>query len=301
MSEATSNLDKQPLDEVMLAMDVVDTLRHHSQLVGQELASEERDEKMMERLRKIYTAQGIEVTDRILREGVDALKEERFVYTPPESGFGTSLARLYVSRGSWGSWLLGGLAALAVAVAIYYFSVLAPRSQLPEQLTAMRDQVLQISRDQQAQSTARDLYQQAQTAIQRDDRDAAETSLAALSALRDTLEQSYELRIVNRPGEKSGVWRVPDSNESARNYYVVVEAINSSGNKVAVEITSEETDKRSTVSMWALRVDQSVFNRVGADKKDDGIIQNNRFGVKKSGQLMPDYEFSTTGAAITHW
>lgn len=50
---------------------------------------------------KIHTAQGIEVTDHALREGVAALKEDRFVYKPPKTGFSRSLARVYASRGHW--------------------------------------------------------------------------------------------------------------------------------------------------------------------------------------------------------
>jgi hypothetical protein len=55
-----------PLDEVMLAMDVVDTLRHREELVAQELAGGDRDAAMLERLRRIYAAQGIEVPDHVL-------------------------------------------------------------------------------------------------------------------------------------------------------------------------------------------------------------------------------------------
>ena len=48
------------LDEVMLAMDVVDTLRHRERLVAGELAAEGREEDMLERLRRVYQAQGID-------------------------------------------------------------------------------------------------------------------------------------------------------------------------------------------------------------------------------------------------
>ncbi len=44
MSETATITGKQPLDEVMLAMDVVDTLRHHEKLVARELDSDTRDE-----------------------------------------------------------------------------------------------------------------------------------------------------------------------------------------------------------------------------------------------------------------
>ena len=91
-----------PLDELMLAMDVVDTLRHRELVVARELSEEDRERELMQRLREIYTGQGIEVSDEILAQGVRALREDRFVYSGPEPGFARSLALLYDHRGRWG-------------------------------------------------------------------------------------------------------------------------------------------------------------------------------------------------------
>ena len=54
---------KAPLDDVMLAMDVVDTLRHEETLVTRELGAADREAQLIERLRKIYHDQGIEVPE----------------------------------------------------------------------------------------------------------------------------------------------------------------------------------------------------------------------------------------------
>src|SRR3712207_2423335 len=86
------------LDEVKLAMDVVDTLRHQENLVSRELSEGDRDAQLLQRLREIYRGQGIEVPDRILQEGVQALKERRFVYTPPPPGLATTLARVWINQ-----------------------------------------------------------------------------------------------------------------------------------------------------------------------------------------------------------
>src|SRR5262245_47643777 len=107
--------DKAPLDELMLAMDVVDTLRHKELVLARELSAEDRDAKLLDQLREIYTSQGIEVTDEILQRGVDALREERFVYAPPPPSFSRTLAHAYVSRGRWGKPVGFVVAALAVA------------------------------------------------------------------------------------------------------------------------------------------------------------------------------------------
>lgn len=301
IEQAAVGLTKQPLDEVMLAMDVVDTLRHRSKLVNQELASEDRDQQLIERLRKIYTAQGIEVTDHVLQEGVAALKEDRFVYRAAGTGFSRSLARAYVSRDYWGKWLLRGLAVLAIGYAAYYFTVLAPRGSLPDDIKAMRDQVIQIAQTEQGDDKANDIFAQAQIALRENDTDAAKQAMAELSNMRSTLEQSYTLQIVNRPEQSSGIWRVPDVNSSARNYYIVVEAMGPAGNTLEVSVTNEETGKTKRTNMWALRVDEQVFKQVASDKQDDGIIQNKRFGEKRVGYLQPEYAFPTSGAALTDW
>ena len=55
MSEAASapvGAAQPPLDDVMLAMDVVDTLRHDQLIVERELNEEERRAKLIERLRE---------------------------------------------------------------------------------------------------------------------------------------------------------------------------------------------------------------------------------------------------------
>jgi hypothetical protein len=48
-------------------------------------------------------------------------------------------------------------------------------------------------------------------------------------------------------------------------------------------------------------VDAQTYNRVAADKRDDGIIQNDVVGVKRRGELEPQYSVETTGGAILEW
>ena len=93
--------EPRKLDDVLLAMDVVDTLRHRERVVDMELDAEARETQLIERLKDIYAAQGIEVPERILKDGVKALEEQRFTYKPPENTFGVKLARAYVNRRKW--------------------------------------------------------------------------------------------------------------------------------------------------------------------------------------------------------
>ena len=291
---------KQPLDDVMLAMDVVDTLRRRRRLVERELDAEGREQDLKQRLHKIYATQGIEVPDHVLEEGVAALKEERFVYSPPPASLATRLASLYVRRASWGKWVMASLAGLLVAWLVYHFTVVVPRTQLPERLEAAYQSVVNVESDE-ARRQAEQLYKTAGTALKQGDEEAARTALQSLHDLRSTLEQAYTLQIVSRPGEKSGVWRVPDANPNARNYYIIVEALAADGRTLQVPIVNEENGRSERVSKWGLRVEKAVFERIAADKQDDGIIQQRQFGTKQSGRLKPDYRIPTSGAAITQW
>ncbi|WP_428671930.1 DUF6384 family protein, partial [Roseibium sp.] len=115
-----------PLDDLMMAMDVVDTLRHEEGQIAKELKTDERDAAMVERLRQVYAAQGIEVSEEILRAGVEDLKRDRFVYTPPAAGFQRTLAVVYISRDTWSKWLAAAIAVLLIAVAAWYFLVKLP-------------------------------------------------------------------------------------------------------------------------------------------------------------------------------
>jgi hypothetical protein len=73
------------------------------------------------------------------------------------------------------------------------------------------------------------------------------------------------------------------------------------GRRLTLPIPSEETGRVERVSSWGLRVDEATWQRVAADKADDGIIQERVVGRKAIGELEPTYTVTTTGGAITRW
>jgi hypothetical protein len=297
--------EQAPLDELMLAMDVVDTLRHRELVLERELTADDRDQRLLERLREIYAAQGIPVTDEVLEQGVRALREERFVYAGPEAGVGRTLATLYVTRDRWGKWV-GGLALLAAAALLgYQLLVRGPElramNELPADLQGAYQGIVVTTDDERALGDASALLADGQAAVERRDLDEAREAVGQLRELSDRLQQQYELRVVSRPGEQSGVWRVPDENPGARNYYLIVEAVAPDGSAVPVPIRNEEDGRTRQVRTFGLRVDESTFERVAADKRDDGIIQQGVVGTKRRGELEPEYSVATTGATITDW
>ncbi len=302
---AEEQTETRPLNDIMLAMDVVDTLRHQQLLVERELNTEDRDQRMMQRLREIYSAQGIDVPDHVLQQGVAALKEGRFMYEPPKGGIETQLAKLYVSRVKWGKPLLIALLALAVVWFAYAAFIKAPAERaaaaLPDRLNAQYVRLIEQAQGPLATERAKLLLDKGEAALNKGDQDTARNVLQQMDTLQADIEQEYELRIVARPGEQSGVWRVPDANIDARNYYIIVEAVTADGKVLEMPIYNEEDGQIYRVNKWGLRVDQALFERIAADKGDDGIIQKNRFGVKRRGFLTPEYLMPTTGRSITSW
>jgi TolA-binding protein len=410
--------------ELMLAMDVVDTLRHERSLVERELQSEDREGELIAKLRKIYADQGLEVSDEVIAQGVRAMREERFTYQPSKAGLKTTLARIYVNRGRWAkrtAILILALAALWVgyrylvvmpaergrarlagelnnqaaeqqeqakalrgritaanselerALQAVPQSVTAPANRLADQarqalasatrqleafeklapvedieadnaearsavarkrlderkghldraqndlaggqaavesirelkgfqdLDSLRADALKEARERGIPAKIEALYNSAISALQAGDLETARTALQALAFTRDTLRQEYTLQIVSRPGTPSGVWRYPVGSQTARNYYLIVEAVTPSGQRLKLPITSEEDGKVRVASEWGLRVDQQVYEQVRQDKVDDGIVNRKIVGAKKRGYLTPEYGVSTTGATITEW
>ncbi|MFO7685231.1 MAG: DUF6384 family protein [Desulfobacterales bacterium] len=416
---------KLDLSEVMLAMDVVDTLRHQQSIVERELQSEDREADLIEKLRKTYADQGLEVSDEVIAEGVKAMREERFAYRPPPAGVKTTLARIYVNRGRWAKRAVWLLVAVAAVWAGYRYLYVMPaergRSRLVQDIktqvfgqqerivtlkerintaTAELEQALQSVPDavspsarrlsdsarQSLASAARQLgaaeklgpaagfdpnnletnatkvqqrlanqkgiidraqtdldsaqaaigsirsmgtefndldslraealkaarekgvpekidalYNNALSAVRSGDLETARTARQALQYTRDMLEQEYTLQIVSRPGTPSGVWRYPVDSNSARNYYLIVEAVSPSGQRLKLPITSEEDGRVRVASEWGLRVEPQVFEQVRQDKEQDGIVNRKIVGSKKRGYLTPEYTVAATGGTITEW
>lgn len=312
MSDVTAK-SAAPLDEVMLAMDVVDTLRHRQDLAVRELGTDAKERQLIDKLRQIYHDQGIEVPDHILKEGVAALQESRFVYDPPAPGFGTTLARLYVGRKRWGKPVLAVGAVLVIAL-VGWFGVWQPyqngqaeqaRIELAQGLPARMDELYQTvfeeTKVQQAVVQAEAIRTRGKAMAAEGNRAGAEKAVADLTALRDLMRQEYTLRIVNRADEQSGFWTFPEVNTDATNYYLVVEALDNDGKALSLPILNEENGQTEVVASWGVRVPEAIYQAVVADKRDDGIIQNNELGRKSAGFLDVEYSVPVSGGAVTRW
>jgi hypothetical protein len=166
----------RPLDDIMIAMDVVDTLRHDKRILERELNDDARRAELIDRLRELYRSQGIEVPDSILEEGVRALEEKRFVYSPPDGSLEVRLARLYVTRDRWKPWVLGMAFLAFAALSTWYLLYERPHAaeqaaitqeleqDLPKKLTTLSAQIAKESTSEAVVKEAREIAESAASA-----------------------------------------------------------------------------------------------------------------------------------------
>lgn len=308
MVEATaggSRDSKAPLEELMVAMDVVDTLRHDQSIAERELDGEGRRERLLERLRDMYTAQGIEVPDHVLQEGIDALEQERFKYEPVASSWRTKFAHFWVSRGRWGK-PVGFMAVVASLFSgVYVVTDVLPernlRAELPKQVISSLNAITNTAKNPEIVAQAQSYASSAKQALADQDLPEAQSIVASMQRVYTQLQQDYSIRVISRPGENSGVFRNPPGNPSGRNYYLIVEAVDKNNRVLELTIINQENNKEARKKTWGLRVNEETFYKIAADKRDDGIIQANTVGKKAAGYLKPEFSIPTTGATITEW
>lgn len=304
---APAAVDGEPrkLDDVLLAMDVVDTLRHRVSVVDAELNAEKREQQLIERLKDIYGAQGISVPEKILRDGVKALEEQRFVYKPPPDTFQVKLAKLYVSRKRWlpaAATFTGLAAALLVGWQVFWAMPQAAEWRgMPAEISRLLAEGQALAVDPAVDAQLASVASEGQRAIASNDRGTVRTQVQVLRDMNERLAAEYDVRIVSRPGEDTGFIRVPDNNPVGQNYYIVVEAVAPGGRVLTLPITSEEDQKTRRVSIWAQRVSEETFDRIADDKRADQIVQNDILGRKARGELAPTFDATVPGGAITEW
>ncbi len=297
--------EPRKLDDVMLAMDVVDTLRHRVRIVDQELNADAREEQLIARLKEIYGAQGIEVPDKILKDGVKALAEHRFTYRPPPDTFPVRLARLYVSRRKWFPAAATFTAAILALVIGWQVLWAIPQAnewrRTPAEISRLLAEGQALAVDPAVDMQLAAIAAEGQRAVANDDHGAARAQVTLLANMNDKLAEEYDLRIVSRPGEDSGFWRRSDDQPNAMNYYIFVEPVAPGGRILKVPITSIEDQKTSTVSKWAQRVSKETFDRLVREKASTGLITDDVLAHKARGELEPRFNEPNPGGAITDW
>ena len=134
-----------------------------------------------------------------------------------------------MTRARWGRAVGFALAALVLAGGGWWFGVHLPAERtriaeqqelkegLPRALQAEYDRVLAATSLPGPRDRAARLLTEGRAAAGAGALGDARARLAGLQELQRNLAQEFQIRIVSRAGEQSGVWRVPQANPRARN------------------------------------------------------------------------------------
>jgi len=107
--------------------------------------------------------------------------------------------------------------------------------------------------------------------------------LSELRGLRLELDEAYEIRIVSRGGERSGFIGYVGDTQQVSGYYLVVEAVTDQGRRLVRQIRDGETGESVPTRKWGEQVPKAVFDRVAADKREDGVVDDLLFARKRRG------------------
>ncbi|WP_315922379.1 DUF6384 family protein [Mesorhizobium sp. SP-1A] len=385
------------LEDVLMAADTVDTIRHEMAIQETEMLSDDRRAALKARLRQWYESQGTVVSDEIIERAVDDMDKNRYVHEPLAPGLPRLFARMWINRGKIALRTVTAIASIGFlygsAVFIHSEFVVKPReraeiaakaeqeriaaelkldveTRLPQALKSahtaavtaateykddvakahadnLRDATLQfleakrvadarknidalnemasslkakaeiatlistfettksetlkMSMDEGAKRSLTPLFGKAEAAARKGDVVAFNAAKRSLDEQINRIQSPLMLRIVDRAGVRSGVWRTPDNNRT-KVYYLIVEALDVNGVAVPFPIKNFETGNTETVTHWGIRVPEATYNKVGHDKQSDGVIDDFEVGKKPAGTL--EFKWSIpqqNNQMITRW
>lgn len=303
---------KLTLDEMTRVMDVARALRKERSIAQRELNREETIELLRTKLREAADLAGDPVTDEQIDAAIRHYYDNLHEFDPPEPGFETFLASIYVRRKLIAGWAIA-LAAAALLTWGYWFSGMMPgqrRTELRARQTY--SQVEEVVGSIEALATDAGVAADAQAAQTEAATYHDRGELSALEQLRDRLLQQesvlkdeYRLMIVS--DGQSGVDTYGPQGQLS-GYYLIVEAVDASGKPVPMRVRNAETGDYELVSRWAEQVPEEVYNRVRDDKQADGIVDAREFATKRRGETDVEVTLSGPGGAplergrqITKW
>ncbi len=296
------------LEETLRVMDVAREMRDRRTTAEEMFRRDDVRNELREKLLRTAQLSGDHVTAGEIDAAIDQYLSRLHTYHDPAPGFKSFIAHCWV----WRQKILAGAAATALTVGSLWFLFASPIAPLSPTLRAERAVAAEVD-------SAASAYQRI-TAMTNDsevirvaDGLQAEISSAAdvtqaiavrarLEAMATQLAEEYEVRIVSGTNDRSGIER--SFNNRASMFYAFVESRAADGKVIPQAIRNSETDKIETVSRWAVQISESTFRRLATDKQD-GVLNETLFAVKRRGELKPvvqlDGVIVTSPSTLTQW
>lgn len=304
---------KLSLEEMTRIMDVAATLRKERALVDQQLNIEQIKAKLRERLLEAAKVSGDPVTAAEIDAAIASYYDQLHEFREPPAGFQTFLAHLWCLRRSVFKWLLGlvGVGAAIIAFgAVRESQVNSRADSLYRQTAAVEKSILQWDDAASLKGELHSKLAAAREAMEARDFATLERIKTELSTLQSEYASQYEVVIFSSPDERSATERIwtDESGSRTSGFFVLVTARDKEGELVEVPIHNRETDRTERVPQWGEQVPEAVFERLAADKKADGVLDEREFGVKRQGTRElevtlkgEDGQPITRGGQITSW
>jgi hypothetical protein len=301
------------LEEMTRIMDVAATLRKERALVDQQLNFDQIKAQLRERLLEAAKVSGDPVTAAEIDAAIASYYDQLHEFREPPAGFQTYLAHLWCLRRSLFKWMLGlvGVGAAIVAFSIVRQSQVSSRANaLYEQSVAAEKSILQWDDAASLKAELEAKLVAARDAVEARDFATLERIKTELATLQSEFASQYEVVIFSSPNERSATERIwTDENGSRTSgFFVFVTARDKEGRGVEAPIHNRETDRTDRVQQWGEQVPEAVFERLAADKKADGVLDEREFGVKREGKRElevtlkgEDGQPITRGGQITSW
>jgi hypothetical protein len=314
------------LDEMAEVLDVARALAQEKEFVEQQFRQSELRETLKQRLLAGALSAGRNLTPAEIDHALDLYLTNLHTFREPPWSWSLMLAHLYIRRWAIGLSLVGGTCTLLLCSWLYW-STSSPFS------TVVRQQRLLAGLERSFQSLAVNtqgyaLPEATQAELQQDQQklqDAVRANQVELARqlvakwqdqqpelrrISEIRRQSFDVHVVSGGDRKSGIDRYYTDADGRRvsGYYLIVEARSAEGTVVPQDIRNAETQRIERVSSWGERVPKAVYDRLVADKKADGILDESLFARKRRDEsdwemVMPgeDGQPLTRQAQITQW
>jgi len=301
----TKSPDKTPMapHEMLRVMDAAQVIQER-QAALKEREGFDREATIRE-IQVMYEELGDLVDAETIEKALDEYLLQRYAFTPAPRGLRRNLALLYIKRGRVATRVLLPTAAAATLVwgGFAYVEGRAQRMQereaaalvtLEADVDRLNDAVLALAAEDLVRERAAGLDAQAESQLTAQNTGALRRTAQRFQNLHDLVAAEYRIEITG------GVWGHHSNNRNVRSYYLLVRALDVDGQEVTVPIRSETNGATTRVRQWGERVPQDVYDRVAADKEDNGIIDDEEFGFKRRGFITAERRYPDVGQ-ITEW
>ena len=274
-------------------------LRRDREAVDHQLNLDEVKAGLRERLLAAAEAAGDPVRPAEVDAAIDQYYARLFDFHEPPLGPSLVMAHLYVRRRGLAIGLAVGLMGFLLAWSL----VLRPLAPLSATGRARRAVLATTERVDRLAAEAATIADDPAATRRIEELDAEADALAGLGdaaglgrvrgeleRLKEALEAEYAVEVVREPGRKSGIdtYYTDEHGTRSAGYYLILEARWPGGGTLPRRVRNEESGATKTVMTWAERVPKAVYDRVAADKRADGRVDDYLYAVKRRGRLAEE-------------